>query len=49
MTLLFIALSIVPIVEVESRLAFAAKLSSLIVVTNVIGAAIFLGRMRRRA
>ena len=47
MTLLFVALSIVPIVQVESRLLFAAKLAALIVVTNIIGLAIFLGKRRR--
>ncbi len=41
MTFLFVALSIVPIVEVESRLTFAVKLSSLVVVTNAMGFAIF--------
>lgn len=47
MTLLYVALSIVPIVQVESRLAFALKLSGLIVVTNVIGFAIYLVAKRR--
>jgi len=41
MTLLFVALSIVPIVQVESRLAFALKLLALVAVTNAIGFAIF--------
>jgi amino acid transporter len=41
MTALFVAVSIVPIVQVESRLLFAAKLSALILVTNAIGAAIY--------
>jgi amino acid transporter len=41
MTLLFIVLSIVPIVQVASRLLFAAKIVSLIVVANAIGAGIF--------
>jgi hypothetical protein len=41
MTLLFVALSIVPIVQVESRLAFALKLLALVGVTNAIGFAIF--------
>jgi amino acid transporter len=44
MTLLFVALSIVPIVQVESRLLFAAKLSALIAITNVIGAAMFVAK-----
>jgi amino acid transporter len=48
MTLLFVALSIVPIVQVESRLLFALKLSALIVVANIVGAAIFLARKPAR-
>ncbi len=48
MTLLFVTLSILPIVQVESPLLFAAKISSLIVVTNVIGLVIFLGKRRAR-
>jgi amino acid transporter len=42
MTLLYVALSIVPIIQVESRLLFAVKISGLILVTNVIGLAIYL-------
>ena len=41
MTLLDVILSIVPIVQVESRLAFAAKIAALVVVTNGIGLAIY--------
>jgi glutamate:GABA antiporter len=41
MTLIDVVLSIVPIVQVESRLLFALKISSLVVVTNAIGVAIF--------
>jgi glutamate:GABA antiporter len=41
MTLLFVLLSILPIVQVESRLIFAVKISGLILVTNFIGLAIF--------
>ena len=48
MTLLFVALSIVPIVQVESRLLFALKLSALIVVANGIGAATFIARRPAR-
>ena len=48
MTLLFVALSIVPIVQVESRVLFAAKISALIVVTNIIGLAVFFGKGRGR-
>jgi glutamate:GABA antiporter len=46
MTLLFVILSIVPIVQVESRLAFALKISVVVVLTNAVGFAIF---ARRRA
>jgi amino acid transporter len=49
MTLLFVALSVVPIVQVESRLAFAVKIGGLIIVTNMIGAAIYLLAKRRSA
>lgn len=50
MTLLFVALSIVPIVKVESPLSFALKIGGLIVITNVIGLVIFLvAKKRRRA
>jgi amino acid transporter len=48
MTLLYIALSIVPIIEVESRLMFAVKISGLIVLTNILGILIFLEAGRRR-
>ena len=41
MTLLFVVLAIVPIVQVESRLMFAVKLTGLILITNAIGVAIF--------
>ena len=44
MTLLFVALSIVPIVQVESRLLFALKLSAIIVLANLAGVAIYRSR-----
>ena len=49
MTLLDVALSIVPIIEVESRLMFAVKIGGLIVITNLIGLTMFvmIGRRRR--
>jgi hypothetical protein len=47
MTLAFVVLSILPIVQVDSRLTFALKISAVIVLTNVLGAAIFLGRRPR--
>jgi glutamate:GABA antiporter len=47
MTVLFVALSIVPIVEVQSRLAFALKITAVIVVTNAIGLLIFRRSQKR--
>lgn len=47
MTLLYVALSVVPIVQVESRLGFALRISGLIVLTNAIGAVMFIGYRRR--
>jgi amino acid transporter len=46
-TLLFVVISILPIVQVESRLAFAAKISGVILIANGIGAAIYLRSWRR--
>jgi hypothetical protein len=46
MTLLFVLLSILAIVQVESRLIFALKMSTVIVLANMLGLAIFL---RKRA
>ncbi len=48
MTLLYVALSVVPIIQVASRLTFAFKISGLIVMTNVLGVAIYLMAKRRR-
>jgi amino acid transporter len=48
MTLLYVALSIVPIIQVESRLMFAMKIGGLIVIANIIGLAIFGVVARRR-
>jgi amino acid transporter len=42
MTLLYVTLSILPIVTVVSRLTFALKISGVIVAANVAGAALFL-------
>ena len=47
MTLLFVGLSILPIVQVESRLTFALKISGVIVVANLVGVVIFLAKRRR--
>jgi amino acid transporter len=48
MTLLDVGLSIVPIIQVESRLSFAVKIGGLIVITNLIGLAICLMEERRK-
>jgi glutamate:GABA antiporter len=47
MTFAFVTLSILPIIDVDSRLVFALKISSVVVAANVIGAAIYLVRRRR--
>jgi amino acid transporter len=49
MTLLYVALSIFPIVDVKSVGAFTAKVSLLIVGANLAGAALFALAQRRRA
>lgn len=41
-TLLFVLISILPIVQVESRFLFAAKISAVVIVANAIGMGIFL-------
>jgi amino acid transporter len=48
MTLAFVVLSILPIVQVESAVSFALKISTVVVLTNAAGLAIFLGRRDRR-
>ena len=48
MTLLYVAVSIVPIVQVESRVSFAIKIGGLIVITNLIGLAICIFAERRK-
>jgi amino acid transporter len=48
MVMLYVALSIVPIIKVESQLAFALKISALIVVANIIGLGIYLLAKRRK-
>ncbi|HEV2853802.1 MAG TPA: APC family permease [Thermoanaerobaculia bacterium] len=47
MTILYVALSIVPIIQVESRGMFALKIGGLIVLTNVLGWAIYRAAARR--
>jgi amino acid transporter len=48
MTLLYVGLSILPIVKVESRVEFAMKILGVILIANAVGAAIFLAARRRR-
>ncbi len=48
MTFLYVALSIVPIIQVESRWLFAVKIIGLIVITNIIGFVIFLTAKKKR-
>jgi hypothetical protein len=48
MTIVYVAVSIVPIIQVESRLMFAVKIGALIVITNILGLSIFVVVGRRR-
>ncbi|HST22283.1 MAG TPA: APC family permease [Blastocatellia bacterium] len=48
MTILYVGLSVFPIVQVESRLAFAVKIATVIIGANLIGAAVFLFAKSRR-
>jgi len=47
MTVLYVVLSLVPIIEVEDRVSFAAKIGGLILVTNMIGLTIYYLAKRR--
>ncbi len=49
MTLLYVVLSVFPIINVENPLLFTAKVSGVIIVANVLGAAIFLLASRRKS
>lgn len=49
MTLLYVVLSVFPIIPVGSRLTFTAKIIGMVVLANLIGGAIFLVELRRRA
>jgi hypothetical protein len=48
-TLLFVALSIFPIIEVQSWLAYSLKIGGVIIGADLVGAAIFLNAERKRA
>jgi amino acid transporter len=41
MTLLYVVLSVLPIIQVDNRFVFALKIAAVILVTNVIGAVVF--------
>jgi amino acid transporter len=47
MTVLYVTLSVLPIIPVGSRTIFALKIVGLIVVTNTIGSALYLSSVRR--
>jgi amino acid transporter len=49
MTLLYIILSVVPIIEVKSASAFAFKITTVIVLMNLVGVAILIAAKRRAA
>lgn len=49
MTLLYVVLSVVPIVKVESKLAFALKIGGLIIGTNIIGVGIYFLSKRKKS
>ena len=46
-TVLYIILSVLPIVAVESRLAFAVKISGVVVVANTLGVLLYVGERSR--
>jgi len=48
MTILYVTLSVFPIIKVESVATFAFKISTVIVVANLIGIGVFVGARRRR-
>src|SRR4029079_2543705 len=48
-TLLFVVLSVLPLVSVESRVRFAAKVGGAVIGVNVIGAALYRWGARRAA
>ena len=48
-TVLYVTLSIFPIIDVPSWLAFAAKISGVVIGLNLLGAAVYLASGRRRA
>lgn len=49
MTVLYVTLSVFPIIKVESVATFAVKISLLILGANLVGSFIFISARRRRA
>ena len=49
MTLLYVGLSVLPIIPVGSRTMFALKITGLIVVANLVGVALYAAGQRRVA
>lgn len=49
MTLLYVGLSVLPIIDVGSRFVFALKIAGLIVVANLVGLTLYLAGRRRAA
>jgi amino acid transporter len=49
MTLLFVVLSVFPIVDVQNRAAFTAKVSAVVLIPNLIGAFLYIRARHRRA
>jgi len=49
MTLLYVTLSIFPIIDVKSNFAFTLKITAVIVAANIVGAAIFAAARARRS
>jgi hypothetical protein len=49
MTILYVALSVFPIIQVDSVATFAFKISSVIVVANLIGFALLISAKKRAA
>jgi amino acid transporter len=48
MTLLYVVLSVFPIIQVENQLAFTVKVASVILIANLVGGSIFAFAARRR-
>jgi amino acid transporter len=49
MTLLYVVVSVFPIVQVKNQLSFMAKVGGVIIASNIVGAALFLFAERRRS